>query len=121
MYLKSYLASFVAALFFITLGGCSSMQSSGPSDASLYQRLGGLKAIEVVVDDFVAFVAADKRINARFAQTDVPRLKQRLVEQVCQGTGGPCTYQGRDMASTHKGMNITDSEFSALVEDLTQL
>ena len=41
-----------------------------------------------------------------------------MVDQVCQGTGGPCTYQGRDMVSTHKGMNITDSEFGALVEDL---
>lgn len=107
----------VAAL----LTACSGMQSQPTaSDASLYDRLGGLNAIKVVVDDFVALVAADKRINGRFANTDVPKLKQRLVEQVCQGTGGPCQYQGKDMVSAHKGMNITDAEFGALVEDLVQ-
>ena len=41
-----------------------------------------------------------------------------LVEQICAGTGGPCTYTGRSMQAAHKGMNITDAQFNALVEDL---
>jgi hemoglobin len=101
------------------LAGCSNMQQQSPSGTpTLYERLGGLKAIQMVVNDFVGVVAEDGRINNRFSKTDIPKLKQRLVEQVCQGTGGPCTYQGKDMVAAHKGMNITDGEFGALVEDL---
>ena len=55
---------------------------------------------------------------AFFAGTDIPRLKRLLVEQICAGTGGPCTYTGRSMQAAHKGMNITDAQFNALVEDL---
>ena len=90
------------------------------AQASLYDRLGGKEAITVVIDDFVANVAADKRINARFAKTDIPHLKQMLVEQVCQATGGPCTYTGKSMRDAHKGMKIVEADFNALVEDLTQ-
>lgn len=94
-------------------------QEAAP-EQSLYQRLGGKDAIVAVVDDFVGNVAADKRINARFANTDIPRLKEKLVEQICAGTGGPCAYTGRDMRTTHEGMNITKAEFDALVEDLVK-
>ena len=64
---------------------------------SLYERLGGIDAIRAVVDDFVGNVAADRRINKFFANTDIPRLKRNLVDQICQSTGGPCTYGGRGM------------------------
>ena len=105
-------AALAAAL---SLGGCAtgSMQSQ-----TLFQRLGGKDAIVAVVDDFVGNVAGDARINRRFASTNIPRLKQMLVDQICAGTGGPCTYSGRDMKSAHTGMNISDAEFGALVEDL---
>jgi hemoglobin len=86
--------------------------------ASLYERLGGLDAITAVVDSFVARCAGDDRINAKFARTDVPRLKKMLVDQVCEATGGPCTYTGREMRGTHGGMGVTAGEFEALVEDL---
>src|SRR5262245_12522007 len=85
---------------------------------SLYERLGGYNAIVAVVDDFVANVAADKRINKFFAKANVGRLKARLVEQICQGTGGPCVYTGRDMRSAHAGMGVQGKHFDALVEDL---
>ena len=42
------------------------------------------------------------------------------LEQICAGTGGPCTYTGRDMKSAHAGMGITDAQFNALVEDLVK-
>jgi len=103
----------VAALL---LAACQDM-SMAPQK-SLYERLGGKDAITAVVDDFVANVAADKRINGFFAKTDVPRLKRNLVDQICQATGGPCTYTGKDMRTAHKGMGITDADFNALVEDL---
>lgn len=93
--------------------------------ASLYDRLGGTAAISAVVDGFVANVAADTRINKHFQRiagdTAAMRgFKQKLVDQICQGTGGPCTYTGLDMKSAHQGMNLTDADFDALVEDLVR-
>ena len=112
-----------------TVAGCESMESSsGPmasgsgmsaaDSRSLYDRLGGKTAITAVVDDFVARVAADNRINGKFANANIPRLKMMLVDQICQASGGPCTYTGRDMKRTHAGMGITSTEFDALVGDL---
>jgi hemoglobin len=86
---------------------------------SLYERLGGKDAITAVVDAFVGRAAGDSRINGKFARTDVPRLKAMLVDQICQASGGPCTYSGRSMAETHRGMGVTAGEFDALVADLT--
>ncbi len=85
---------------------------------SLYERLGGLDAITAVVDSFVARCAGDDRINRKFERTDIPRLKKMLVDQVCEATGGPCTYTGRGMRETHDAMEVTAGEFDALVEDL---
>ena len=85
---------------------------------SLFERLGGKDAIIAVVDAFVARCAADNRINGKFARTDIPRLKANLVDQVCEATGGPCTYSGRDMRTTHDQMGVTGGEFDALVQDL---
>ena len=88
------------------------------AERTLYQRLGGKAAITAVVDDFVGNVARDKRINKFFAKANIPRLKRLLVEQICAGTGGPCTYTGRSMGDAHDGMGVSDMNFNALVEDL---
>jgi hemoglobin len=85
---------------------------------TLYERLGGRDAIVIVVDSFVARVAADDRINKKFARSDIPRVKAMLVDQICNATGGPCTYTGRSMKEAHRNMGVTDGEFDALVEDL---
>lgn len=100
----------------VALAACQTMAPA--PQKSLYDRLGGQPAITAVVDDFVGNVAGDSRINGFFAKTDIPRLKRLLVEQICAGTGGPCTYTGRSMQEAHRGMHITDAQFGALVEDL---
>jgi len=92
---------------------------------TLYSRLGGKKAITAVVDEFVNNCAQDNRINKFFADTakDPARLgkfKTNLVNQICQASGGPCKYTGKDMKTAHKGMGITDADFNALVEDLVK-
>jgi hemoglobin len=89
-----------------------------PVAKSLYDRLGGLPAITAVVDQFVNNVAGDARINNRFFNTDIVNLKKLLTEFVCMATGGPCKYSGRDMESSHAGMDLVDEEFGALVENL---
>ncbi len=111
--------SVLAFIFCMGLSSCTTMKSSSSSDKSLYDRLGGKGAITAVVDKFVGYVAADQKINMFFAKTDIPHLKMELVDQVCAATGGPCTYTGKDMKSAHKGMNINDEQFNALVGDLT--
>jgi hemoglobin len=100
--------------------GCSTTSTSTETtqSASLYQRLGEKPAITAVVDDFVARVAADTRINGRFANANIPRLKTNLVDQICAASGGPCIYTGRDMRTAHAGMGISNADFDALVGDL---
>ena len=65
--------------------------ASGPT---LYEQLGGKPAITKVVHDMIMNVAADSRINHFFAKTNIPHLQMELVNQVCEGTGGPCKYTG---------------------------
>ena len=91
-----------------------------PSGKSLYDRLGGKSSISAVVEQFVTNVAADTRINGRFATTNIHKLKGHLVDQICMATGGPCIYTGRDMKTTHVGMKIANEDFGALVEDLVK-
>ena len=100
--------------------GCASMQGGAMANKSLYDRLGGKPAIQAVVDDFIGNVAADARINKRFANANVPRLKTMLVDQICEASGGPCKYTGASMLDAHRGMNISDAQFTALVEDLVK-
>lgn len=95
------------------------------ASTSLHDRLGGTAAIATVVDAFVANVAGDVRINQRFGRVAgdtaaMRQFKQKLVDQICAGTGGPCTYTGLDMKAAHQGMGITDADFDALVEDLVK-
>jgi hemoglobin len=85
---------------------------------SLYERLGGKPAITAVVNDFVGNVARDIRINKFFASTDITRLKRLLVQQICAGSGGPCTYEGRSMREAHRGLGVRNQDFDALVDDL---
>jgi hemoglobin len=108
-----------ALLLTLLLSACSGMQAP-PAQKSLYERLGGQPAIQAVVDDFIGNVAGDARINSFFAHTDIAHLNKMLVEQICQATGGPCTYTGRSMKAAHASMNIQDSHFNALVEDLAK-
>jgi hemoglobin len=91
----------------------------------LYDRLGGKPAIKAVVDEFVANCAKDTRVNSFFAAvgSDPARMaafKTKVVDQVCQASGGPCKYTGRSMKEAHKGMGISDAQFNAVVEDLTK-
>lgn len=94
--------------------------SATAEGAKLYDRLGGKDGIAKVVDMFVANVAADERINAQFQNTDIPNLKAKLVDQICEASGGPCKYTGKDMKSLHANMAITEADFNALVEDLVK-
>lgn len=106
----------VLAVIVTLAAGCAPMMA----EKSLHDRLGGKPAIQAVVDDFVANVAADARINRHFANANIPRLKAQLVDQICEASGGPCKYTGQNMKDAHRGMGITSAAFDALVEDLVK-
>lgn len=90
------------------------------ADPSLYERLGGKPALQAVVGELWNIVAADARINGRFAHTKPEAFGGQLVDFICQASGGPCQYKGKDMQAAHTGMRLTDAEFTALAEDTTK-
>ena len=101
----------------------SAMAAADGEPANLYQRLGGMPAIQAVVDDFVGRILADDRVNRWFAHAasdpaNARAYKTKLADFICQGTGGPCKYTGADMFAAHKGRGVTDDAFNAVVSDL---
>jgi hemoglobin len=98
-----------------------SVQAQQPTGKTLYQRLGGYDAIAAVVDDFVGRLAADKSFARFFGglSTDsLKRLRQHVVDQFCEATGGPCLYLGRTMKASHAGLAITDNQWQASAKHL---
>jgi hemoglobin len=85
---------------------------------SLYDRLGSGDAINAITESWVARVGGDDRANGKFARTDIGRLKKELADQLCEVTGGPCTYTGRSMRTTHDGMQVTAGEFEVVMQHL---
>lgn len=97
------------------LAGCAQQP---PKDDSLYLALGERPGIQRIVEGMLLNIAKDERIVEHFKKVDIVRLRDKLVEQVCVEAGGPCRYSGDTMAESHKGQNLTRSDFNALVEDL---
>ncbi|MGQ0836488.1 MAG: group I truncated hemoglobin [Gammaproteobacteria bacterium] len=90
---------------------------------SLYDRLGGAYPISVVVDDFIERLLVNDTLNANPAINEarqrVPKqgLKFHVTTLVCQVTGGPCTYTGRDMKASHLHLNISEREWQEMLAD----
>ncbi|NWA27003.1 group 1 truncated hemoglobin [Pseudomonas gingeri] len=97
------------------LAGCAQQP---PKDDSLYRDLGERAGITRIVEGMLLNIAHDPRIVERFRKIDIQRLRDKLVEQFCVEAGGPCVYTGDTMAESHKGQNVSRSDFNALVEDL---
>ncbi|HND53709.1 MAG TPA: group 1 truncated hemoglobin [Pirellulaceae bacterium] len=98
--------------------------ASSPPSPTLYERLGGVFAIAVVVDEFIDRVMASPALNANKkvdeAHHRVPPagFKYLVTEQLCQAAGGPQRYTGRPMLETHKDLGITDGEWQAFMDIL---
>ena len=99
----------------VLLAGCAQQP---PKDDSLYRDLGERAGITRIVEGMLLNIAHDPRIVERFRKIDIQRLRDKLVEQFCVEAGGPCVYTGDTMAESHKGQNVSRSDFNALVEDL---
>lgn len=110
------------ALVLSLLAG-SVLAQQGSSTPSLYKRLGGYDAIAAVTDEFIARFAADKSLS-RFlvglSDSSKAKLRQNVVDQVCAATGGPCLYVGRDTKTAHKGLGITEADWTTTVRIFTE-
>jgi hemoglobin len=115
-------------LFLVSSHTTQVLAQSAPEpvkERSLYERVGGYNALAGVVDEFMKRLAADKQL-ARFlvglSDDSKKRLRQHLLNQFCQATGGPCIYTGREMKTVHTGLKITESDWDiaakALVDTL---
>ena len=99
----------------VVIGGPSSTAQE-TKEKSLYQRLGGYDGIAAVTDAFVPRLVGDPELGRFFAGhgTDSKmRIRQLVVDLMCQLTGGPCVYIGRPLKSVHAGLGISDSNWQA--------
>jgi len=85
---------------------------------SLYARLGGEPVVTAVVSETIDATVADPRLNQSYRNTDIPRIKRLVVEQICDLAGGGCHYGGDSMREVHANHHITQREFFGLVENL---
>jgi hemoglobin len=84
------------------------------SQESLYKRLGGYDALAAVTDDFIGRLAANKDISRFFvglSDDSKTKVRQHIIDFLCNKTGGPCAYIGRTMKDTHKGLKITENDW----------
>src|ERR1051325_2634154 len=96
--------------------------SANAQGDSLYKRLGGYDAIAAVTDDFIGRLATDKQLGRFFAgasESSQKRIRQLVVDFLCNATGGPCVYNGRDMKTVHTGLKITENDWEISVKHLT--
>jgi len=108
---------------------CGTFRPESPAQAqsssaapSLYKRLGGYDAIAAVTDDFLGRLAADKQMSRFFvgvSADSLRKLRQHVVDQLCEASGGPCYYFGRSMKTVHAGLGITESDWQITVKHLT--
>ncbi len=86
-------------------------------EESLYERLGGVNAIAMVVDRFSDEIVKNPKLTMNPAVKEwnktgqLPGLKFMRTLWVSKATGGPFEYTGKDMREAHKDLNITSEEF----------
>lgn len=109
-----------ALALFLLLAGCQTLTPQPEAEATptLYQQLGERAGLARIVEDLLYLIVDDERINHQFKGINVAQFHSNLTDQLCEVSGGPCTYTGQDMRKAHAGMGITDTQFNALAENL---
>ena len=113
-------AAIVLALGAYVTSTSLAQQPTAATKPPLYERLDGLKGISLVVDDFVDRLVANKTLNKNPAlnagrkSSPAPYLKVQVAQLVCEVTGGPCKYTGKDMKSSHARLNISEKEWGVM-------
>ena len=100
-----------------------SVQISIAEERTLFERLGGTPGITAIVEDVIEAHMNNPAINERFLPyRDQPerlaKIKQHIIDFFSAGSGGPVEYKGRDMKTTHKGMDITPADYMHVMDDI---
>jgi hemoglobin len=90
---------------------------STTTTSTLYERLGRRDGIARITRTLLDNHMANPLVNKRYAASDLPKVEQRVIEFFCAGAGGPEVYTGKDLVATHKGMNVNEQEFVAVIDD----
>lgn len=90
------------------------------SETTLYERLGGEERIRVLAMTIFDKHRNNRTVQTRYAASDRDDVIRLVTEFICAGTGGPQTYTGRDMLTAHRGMNISEEEFVAVLDDIME-
>jgi len=98
--------------------GLAALATSARADDTLYHDLGERPGIEKIANQMVDNALADDRIKHTFDESNIPRIRMMLTDQLCVVAGGPCVYKGHTMAATHRGLHLRNRDFDAIVEDL---
>ena len=118
--LKMAIAS-MAFVVAIAVAPIASAQQTGAK--SLYDRLGGLKGVTVVVDDFINRLVANEQLNKNPAidagrkNSPAPYLKFQVSQLICELAGGPCKYTGKAMKESHAHLNISEKEWDVMAKE----
>jgi hemoglobin len=88
------------------------------TDATLYERLGGEAIIRRIAADIFDNHVRNDVVRARYADSHRDDVIRVVTEFICMGTGGPQQYSGKDMLAAHRGMNINEREYMAVVDDI---
>lgn len=89
-----------------------------PTTTTLYERLGQREGIRRITRSLLDNHMANPIVKKRYEASDnLERVEQRVVEFFCAGAGGPESYTGQDMLTTHRGMNISEQEFVSVIDD----
>jgi len=99
-------------LVLLSLGGCATQLP----EKSLFDRIGGLPVLTVVVSETVDEVSSNPKTKRSFEGIKLPKLKESVVSQLCMLTGGGCTYDGETMKNAHADAKITTAEFELFVQ-----
>ena len=85
---------------------------------TLYERLGGEEKIRVIAEDILDNHLGNETVSVRYQDSDRDNVIRVVTEFICAGTGGPQEYTGKDMLTTHRGMNINEAEYLAVIDDI---
>ena len=115
---KTLIALALAATSLLAATGAAAQTAA--KDDQLYKAFGEKIGLVSLMDDFMTRLLADPRTGPHFQPANQQRIKEQLVDQLCDLSGGPCQYTGADMQSSHSNLDIKKSDFHALVEVLQQ-
>ncbi len=116
--MRARLFPWLVSLWLATAALCCVLFGDAASASTLYEDLGSGPGLTAIVGYTLEAAVADPRIADKFSNINIPRLKQRLAEQICVWTGGPCDFHGISMKGAHGYLELHERHFNALVEDM---